>query len=100
MNYWLGSGMAISTYDEPQSIDIDGITYNAYRNLVKLEENEWNLTIVTKGSEFDKYGINFGVKDIELKGRVSEDGVLTLTWKNKKLVQISISRTAFIDIAH
>lgn len=82
LNYWLGSGMAISTYDEPQSIDIDGITYNAYRNLVKLEENEWNLTIVTKGSEFDKYGINFGVKDIELKGSVSEDGVLTLTWKN------------------
>lgn len=82
LNYWLESGMAISTYDELQSIDIDGITYNAYRNLVKLEENEWNLTIVTKGSEFDKYGINFGVKDIELKGSVSEDGVLTLTWKN------------------
>lgn len=82
LNYWLESGMAISTYDELQSIDIDGITYNAYRNLVKLEENEWNLTIVTKGSEFDEYGINFGVKDIELKGSVSEDGVLTLTWKN------------------
>lgn len=82
LNYWLESGMAISTYDELQSIDIDGITYNAYRNLVKLDENEWNLTIVTKGSEFDKYGINFGVKDIELKGSVSEDGVLTLTWKN------------------
>lgn len=82
LGYWLDSGMSISTIEEPQAIEIDGVTYNAYRNMERLAQGKWDLTIATKGSEFDGFGINLGVKDIELKGNVSEDGILTLTWKN------------------
>ena len=82
LDYWLDNGMTISTIEEPQTIDINGVIYNSYRNLTRLAHGEWDLTIVTKGSEFDGFGTNLGVKDIDLKGSVSEDGILTLTWKN------------------
>ena len=82
LDYLLDSGVSVIKVEEPQTIEIGGITYNAYRSLARFEDDNWSLTIVTNGSEFDECGINLGVKDIELKGSVSKDGILTLTWKN------------------
>ena len=82
LDYLLDSGVSVIKVEEPQTIEIGGITYNAYRSLARFEDDNWSLTIVTNGSEFDECGINLGVKDIELKGNVSKDGILTLTWKN------------------
>ena len=82
LDYLLNGGVSVIKVEEPQTIEIGGITYNAYRSLARFEDDNWSLTIVTRGSEFDECGINLGVKDIELKGSVSKDGILTLTWKN------------------
>ena len=81
LNYWLENGMPISTLEKEKTVEYGEKTYNVYRNLASLEHNKWKITTVTKGSEYDKYGFNFGVKNIDLTGSLSEDGVLTLKWK-------------------
>lgn len=81
LNYCLDDGMPMSMLGEKSTVEYDGNTYNVYRCLEKLSDNKWKLTTVTKGSDYDKYGFNFGVKDIDLSGNLSDDGVLTLRWK-------------------
>lgn len=45
LNSWSNKGMPITTNPTTESIEIDGKIYNAYRNLVPLEANTWDLTI-------------------------------------------------------
>ena len=75
------NGIQVTLSQPHEQIDYRGKTYNAYRNLVKLQNMDWNLQIYTIGSEFDEIGINTGIQNIDLHSELTSDGILKLSWR-------------------
>ena len=75
------NGIQVTLSQPYEQIDYRGKTYNAYRNLVKLQNMDWNLQIYTIGSEFDEIGINTGIQNIDLHSELTSDGILKLSWR-------------------
>lgn len=101
LNSWTYKGMPIPIMEHVEIIEYDGNLYNAYRNLVPLEANTWDLTIEVSGG-VDKYDLNPAIKNVNLEGSLDKNGVLSLTWQTingKKSTTISGFATT-TDIQH
>lgn len=81
LQFMTENGIQITLSEPHEQIDYKGKTYNAYRNLVTLQNMEWNLQIYTKGSKFDEFGINTGIQNIDLHAELTSDGILNLNWE-------------------
>lgn len=81
LQFMTENGIQVTLSEPHEQIDYKGKTYNAYRNLVTLQNMEWNLQIYTRGSKFDEFGINTGIQNIDLHAELTSDGILNLNWE-------------------